>query len=110
MWQHAVADQDAESSVIEKLPVHAGNAVDDSGKTKCIVRPTPLLALKRDPRSDGPVDIGNLKWFDIAVSGPGAREHAELLCDLLFEINAHAGAALVFAHCRYIGRPACDLR
>src|SRR5438874_8455253 len=65
MWQYAVADQDAESSVIEELPVHAGNAVDDSSKTQCIVRPTPLLALERDPRSDGPVDIGNLKWFDI---------------------------------------------
>jgi hypothetical protein len=41
MRQHAVADEDAQASGIEKRLVDAGDAVDDAGYADGVVRPAP---------------------------------------------------------------------
>ena len=56
MRQHAVADQDAEAAVIEKLIVNFADTVDDAGNAEGVVRPTPLLADKRNARRSGAKD------------------------------------------------------
>src|ERR1035437_3063564 len=37
IWQHAVADEDAQATGIEKRLVHAGNAVYDTGDAERVV-------------------------------------------------------------------------
>ena len=46
--QLSVADDDTQSSGIQKGLVHAGNAVDDTGNADRIVGPAPLSAGDRD--------------------------------------------------------------
>src|SRR5215472_11998865 len=109
MRQHAVPDQKAKSAVIEKLLVHSGNAVDDSGEAESVIGPAPLLAFERQSGSDGAIDIGDVERLDSAVGPTGAHEYAEIRRHLLLDIHADARTALVYAHRRYIGRPTGDL-
>ena len=41
MRQHAVAYQNAQTSIIEELLMHFGNAVDHTGNADRVVRPAP---------------------------------------------------------------------
>ena len=45
MRQLPVADQDAQTSVVQECLVHAGDSVDDAGKADCVVRPCPIACL-----------------------------------------------------------------
>src|SRR5580700_953301 len=108
MRQHAVADQDAETAVVEEGLVHAGNAVDHGGKADGVVGPPPLLAGERQPGRDGAVDVGELIRLDIAIRPAGARKDTEPVGDLLFEIGADPAAALVLTNRRDVGWAASD--
>src|ERR1700728_107659 len=110
MRQHAVADQDAETAVVEKLFVDFGNAVDDAGNAEGIVGSAPLLSSQRETRGGGAVDVGEIIRFDVAIGPARPREHAKLPGDLLLEIETDAATAAIWAYGGDIGGAAGCLR
>src|SRR5580692_7576210 len=106
MRKHSVADQDAEAAVIQKRLVDAGNSVDDAGEPNGVVRSAPGFAIQGEAGRDAAVDIGEFERFDVAVGPTGADEGAEIGCDLLLEIHAHATATLILPYRGDISRAA----
>ncbi len=96
--QLSVTDQDAETAVIQKRLVHAGNAVDDAGHPDGVVGPAPLFAVYGDAGRYGAVDVGKIPRLDVAVGPACAGEHTPILRNLLLQIEAHARPAGVHAH------------
>src|SRR5580704_3406667 len=88
MRQLSVADQDAQPAIVEKLLVDLGNAVDDGGERKGVVRAAPLGALQRQAGGGSAVDIGIGVRLYIAAGKANSREQSEIGRDLLFEIGA----------------------
>ena len=60
--------------------------------------PPPILTGNRNAAGNGAVDVGEIPWLDVAVGPAGAGEHADGFIDLLLQIEAHTGAALIDAH------------
>src|SRR5579871_2825174 len=106
MRQHAIADQDAEAAGIEERLMHAGDVVDHAGKADGVVGPAPLLALERQSRRQRAVDVGKIPRLDAAVGPAGASKHAELFADLLLQIDADPGPAVVDPPRGNVGRHA----
>ena len=88
--QLSVADKDAQASGVEKRLVDAGNAVDDPGYANPVVRPSPLLTRHGDACLHGAVDVGEVPRLLRPIGPAGAGEHADVLGDLLFQVEAHA--------------------
>jgi hypothetical protein len=63
--------------------VDIGNTIDNPGGADGIIRPPPKLAGHRDTRRCGAVNIGVVSRLKIAVVPSGAREHAQILRNLL---------------------------
>jgi len=103
VWELPVADQDPKPASIEKSLVNVGDAVDDAGDAKRIVITSPLLSGDRDTGRDGPVDVGEFIWLLVTFRPSCAGEAADILQELLFEIQADAAAALIVSHRRNIG-------
>ena len=111
MRQLPITDQDAGAAGVEIGLMYAGNAVDDAADADGVVRPAPLLAIDGYAAGRGAVGIGEVPGLDGAISPAAARKHAERLGDLLLQIDADAGAAVVVvAHQPGIGRHAGGLR
>src|SRR5262249_51383229 len=72
--------------------------VDHEGKAESVVRPVPSLALDRQAEGPGLVDVGELEGFIATLVPTGASEEADILPDLLFDINADAAAVVGFAY------------
>ena len=108
MRQHAVADQNAEPALVEKLLVDFGDTVDDAGQSECVVGSAPLFAGELQAGSSGAVDIGEGIRLDVTIGEACARKHAELFDNLLFEVQADATTALILTHRCDIGRTTCD--
>src|SRR5271167_4160400 len=93
--------------------MHGGDAVDNARDANRVVRPAPSLAGDRNPSGNRAVDIGEVERLDVTVGPAGADEGAEIGCDLLLDIHAHAAAALILADGGDIGgaarcRSQCD--
>src|ERR1035437_2294055 len=110
IWQHAVADEDAQATGIEKRLVHAGNAVYDTGDAERVVIPPPPLARDRKARGDGAVDIGEFVGLFAAIRHPGADKQTDIGDELLLQVHADAAPALVLPHSGDIGRSSCKRR
>src|SRR5579862_329662 len=100
MGQHAVADQNAKAAVVEISLVHTRNAVDYTGQPNRIVGPSPQLSVQREPCGNCAIDVGKLIRLDIAVGETGAHERADLVGDLLLDIDADSAPTGVLAHRR----------
>src|SRR6516164_122665 len=98
MRQLAVADQDSQSAGIEKGLMHTNDAVDHAGDTPGVVIPSPLLSRNRQTGRDGVVDVGELIRLLVPIGPSGAGEEADILHELLLQIDADAAAALVPAN------------
>src|SRR6202048_131662 len=96
--QVAVADEDSQASVVEKLLMDAGDTVDRSGNSDVVILPPPKLPGQRDAYGGRAVDIGEIPRLNVAVGPAGAGEHANVLRNLLLQIDAHSRAAPVDAH------------
>jgi len=100
MRQFAVAYDDAQAAGVEIGRVGAGNAVDDAGDAKRVIRPVPPLAVQRDPCLDRAVAVGVVPRLDIAVGPTRATEHAHGVGHLLRYVEAHSWPALIGAYRR----------
>ena len=63
---------------------------DCHGRPGCIVRAIPTGARDRDPGVEQPVDGSECEAFGLAIVPAEAREHADVLSDLLLHVQAHA--------------------
>ena len=75
--------------------MHPTNTVQNTGEADCVVRPCPKLAGDGKSGRHSAVDIGEFVWLNVTVGPPGADKGAEFGRNLLFEIHAHAAAALI---------------
>ena len=98
MGQLVVADEDSQASGVEKLLVDAGNAVDRGSNAERVIWPPPWFTGQREATGYRAVDIGKIPRLDVAVGPTGAGEHANILGNLLLQIDAHARSTPVDAH------------
>jgi hypothetical protein len=94
----AIADQNSQSAGIEKRLVHAGDAVDDTGNAEGVVIPPPLLSRHREAGRDAAVDVGEFIGFLGAIRDSGADKQTDIGHQLLLQVHADAGPALVSPH------------
>jgi hypothetical protein len=64
-----------------------------------------LFATERDTSRYSAVNVGDVPWFDVAISPAGAGEHTQGLGNLLLQVEAHAGPAGVTAYRIDVGGP-----
>ncbi len=98
MGEYSVANEEAQTSVVKKSLVHAGNIVDYAGNAHPVVRPPPLLSGERDACLHGAVDVCEIPGLDRTVSPPRASEHAEFLRDCLLNVDAYARTVMPCAN------------
>ncbi len=72
-----------------------GDVVDDARNSPRVIGTPPPVALHGQTCRDGAVDIGELIWLDVAIGPAGTREEANVLRNLLFDIDADAATAAV---------------
>ena len=107
--QLVVADKDSQASGVEKLLVDAGDAVDRGGNAESVMGPPPWLAEERNPSGYGAVNVSKIPRLHAAVGPAGTGEHANVLGNLLLQVDAHARPAPVDAHRVDIGGLSGDL-
>jgi hypothetical protein len=96
--QLVIADKDSQAAGVEKLLVDAGDAVDRGGNAESVIRPPPWLAGERNPSGYGAVNVSKIPRLHAAVGPARTREHANILRNLLLQVDAHARPAPVDAH------------
>src|SRR4029077_14767950 len=103
MWKLSITNKDAKPASIEIGLMRARDAVDHAAKANGVVRPAPPLAGQREPCRYGPVDIGELIWFDITAGNTRAREEAKVRQDLLLGVEPNPAATGIAADGRAVG-------
>ena len=57
--------------------MHGRDFVDDAGNGEGVVRPSPQLALEREPPGDRLINVGVFVWLNLAVRHAGAGEDCD---------------------------------
>jgi hypothetical protein len=88
--QGAVASKDAEATGGEEVLVDFGDAVQGSGKADGVVGPTPVFAFDAEAERGSAVNVTEDPGFVVPVAPAKAGEDADVLGDLLLEVEAEA--------------------
>src|SRR5277367_567271 len=95
MRQLAVAHQKAQAARIQISLARAGYAIVDGGDSDNVIGPMPAPSLQRQARSQRAVDVREFVRLDVAARLAGANKRAQILSDLLLQIQACADASAV---------------
>src|SRR5438270_10539173 len=74
----------------EEVAMRAGQSVDRPAKADGVARTAPITALDGNSTGQAAIDIGERKYFVLAIVPTGSGEQPDILCHLLLGIDIEA--------------------